>query len=162
MVLTQRSPSASSDIIHAFPYHYGSHATQLRQCCNSAFFVSIPLWFSRNEESRDLWRCGQLVSIPLWFSRNQRRRNEKLVDPSVSIPLWFSRNFLLFKPYTAISNVSIPLWFSRNQRSGRTLRPVQYVSIPLWFSRNPMTYEEVEEEFFRFPYHYGSHATIQQ
>jgi len=55
-----------------FPYHYGSHATRptfLKS--GGTFFVSIPLWFSRNYKTKPEEVNGMKhVSIPLWFSRN--------------------------------------------------------------------------------------------
>jgi len=47
---TVQSDAAEPEEIAEFPYHYGSYATYKRiQRIRKRFYVSIPLWFLRNE-----------------------------------------------------------------------------------------------------------------
>ena len=125
--------------INLFPYHYGSHATRdSLMLARMLLFVSIPLWFSRNE---DEIRNAQIEKE----SFHTTMVLTQLINASVlvSIVARFHTTMVLTQPFSSTNAagtviiVSIPLWFSRNQAS-----------------RRPQVHTHCE-----FPYHYGSHAT---
>ena len=62
-----------------FPYHYGSHATEMMGIW--IFLVaSFPYHYGSHATKDSRWVFGELqtVSIPLWFSRNEIRVSCKL------------------------------------------------------------------------------------
>ncbi len=65
MVLTQRKCGGSCSRWRSlFPYHYGSHATiRSSQNLGENSFVSIPLWFSRNENSFGVFKPKSILSF---------------------------------------------------------------------------------------------------
>ena len=60
----------------------------MRPICR--FHTTMVLTQLRELKSRDIQK--KIVSIPLWFSRNEELRRLDNVVSAVSIPLWFSRN----------------------------------------------------------------------
>ena len=114
MVLTQLNPPSRELPLSGFPYHYGSHATPAlnlnppsRECFHTTmvltqhtiwkwglwvFFVSIPLWFSRNPRSFPmLLRLSTCFHTTMVLTQPQKPKVKRR-DNKVSIPLWFSRN----------------------------------------------------------------------
>jgi len=79
MVLTQQYKGCTDYHMDTlFPYHYGSHATDYEmKYIGVKFFVSIPLWFSRNSLKELVEYVEAAVSIPLWFSRNVTEKSAK-------------------------------------------------------------------------------------
>jgi len=121
-----------------FPYHYGSHATHRRNCSRAGSPVSIPLWFSRNEEieTEDLREIA--VSIPLWFSRNEE------ICPWIYQWATFPYHYGSHATGTKDRQVLQKLLFPYHYGSHATERKQVFghyslVSIPLWFSRNVRT-----------------------
>jgi len=109
----------------------------------------------QNVGSASFW-----VSIPLWFSRNKLPKiSPRLLCFSVSIPLWFSRNAIK-KALNILGINTFPYHYGSHATSGRTSEASarQSVSIPLWFSRNFGRITK-HPDHYSFPYHYGSHAT---
>jgi len=95
MVLTQLGGVVSGPVIaNKFPYHYGSHATRpIKVRPISTNNVSIPLWFSRNEDDSNevdevltCFHTTMVLTQPIYSS------SKDLYTEKVSIPLWFSRN----------------------------------------------------------------------
>ena len=101
-------------------------------------FVSIPLWFSRNEEQRRTAEQQHWVSIPLWFSRNKRSALWIIPHLVVSIPLWFLRN----NPQSKL-HLKPPFTFPYHYGSYATKK----------------TIKDQDAVLVTFPYHYGSYAT---
>jgi len=73
MVLTQLKERRDvEEILKAFPYHYGSHATGLGIPLMTREDVSIPLWFSRNMPRR-MSRTGT-HTFPYHYGSHATRR----------------------------------------------------------------------------------------
>ena len=125
-------------------------------------FVSIPLWFSRNEEQRRTAEQQHWVSIPLWFSRNKRSALWIIPHLVVSIPLWFLRN----NPQSKL-HLKPPFTFPYHYGSYATLHP-RYISVDRfnWFPYHYGSYATKDRDGNlildkgKFPYHYGSYATV--
>ena len=179
MVLTQPTIKAKwLENVKLFPYHYGSHATQISSLSRSASRVSIPLWFSRNSMRSDRKYKGNNVSIPLWFSRNRTKpcTGERrwsfhttmvLTQPyqhdtcycyvlPVSIPLWFSRNPNHPGAYGKISSFHTTMVLTQPVLRGAALTNMRFHTTMVLTQPRKFNIKEVEA---RFPYHYGSHAT---
>jgi len=163
MVLTQHrsGPRRAGDWC-TFPYHYGSYATRQTHRVNHliySFHTTMVLTQRPNRQTRSI--CHNRVSIPLWFLRNNN---------ITTVEFELHREF----PYHYGSYATMPCQgdqLDRRQGFHTTMvltQPIDdlfgkiywLVSIPLWFLRNGRGEECGVGEGYKFPYHYGSYATL--
>ena len=161
MVLTQ--PSKRQGSLQGgcrFPYHYGSHATLYAWVYVWRFAVSIPLWFSRNQQRFP-------VELPLLrFHTTMVLTQQRTSKLNSSELFCFHTTMVLTQldrqyPRGTQHTVSIPLWFSRNvvRDSDGRIVGVSFHTTMVLTQHNPRTEIYIER---RFPYHYGSHATFRE
>ena len=121
--------------------------------------VSIPLWFSRNQEKREkaLQSSKGFHTTMVLTQRNFDRRG-------VAMMLRFHTTMVLTQP-SRLSGKSTAFWpfpyHYGSHATGLLCEELQdiLVSIPLWFSRNGYISTTLVNGT-KFPYHYGSHATF--
>ena len=77
----------------------------------------------------------------------------------VSIPLWFSRNYIGSTEWQPVRLVSIPLWFSRNRQQRPKRHHIFRFHTTMVLTQRS-THCNSRRVYSRFPYHYGSHATV--
>jgi len=103
-------------LISKFPYHYGSHATNIYPTTyildTSSFHTTMVLTQRLTMDFNELWK----TAFPYHYGSHATLSLAVRRQPfcTVSIPLWFSRNTICspLTPHQLV--VSIPLWFSRN------------------------------------------------
>ena len=141
MVLTQQRELRNQIAqISKFPYHYGSHATDI---CHT-------IMFSCSQRFHTTMVLTQLTAATAWWISS----------------CCFHTTMVLTQP--ANGSIVTAIYPSRfhttmvltQQVLDDAVYPVSlYVSIPLWFSRNSRRTEGFRRLHSPFPYHYGSHAT---
>ena len=143
MVLTQRSQSGRCQMVFVlFPYHYGSHATSSRIVRCHEGCGMFPYHYGSHATMRRLCdnpNCKNGFHTTMVLTQQFRVCKRFLPEEDVSIPLWFSRNDLTFSGQGAIIN-----------RFHTTMVLTQRKAAV-----------ESTQRVNMFPYHYGSHATIQ-
>jgi len=120
-----------------FPYHYGSHSTELEVAAR-LLYKAFPYHYG----SHSTWSQGRgmnlpsVVSIPLWFSLNK--------DVAVWLPIYmlFPYHYGSHSTNTVCAEMTKKLKFPYHYGSHSTsrrkssYRSRESVSIPLWFSLN--------------------------
>jgi len=161
MVLTQQELRPDEKVGEkTFPYHYGSHATEMTlKVIDEDGDVSIPLWFSRNQEHAPKPPGGK-PTFPYHYGSHATITQHPLTETrmKVSIPLWFSRNEVITPPDHKAPQ------FPYHYGSHAT-RMVDHVDGDDCCFHTTMVLTQLVDEngeyvmISEFPYHYGSHAT---